>query len=123
MEEQFLQEISIPKHISQEANNLFKAKKENPKDFLFEQEKLAATDDIEQTIFLMHYMTTRINTDIELLDLLKERERTGETQAMRSFLLFWNQYPVSSQDVVNEWIGFKTHHERQESRKTFDKTG
>ena len=71
----------------------------------------------------MHYMTTRINTDIELLDLLKERERTGETQAMRSFLLFLNQYPVSSQDVVNEWIGFKTHHERQESRKTFDKTG
>ena len=47
VEEQFLQEISIPKHISQEANNLFKAKKENPKDFLFEQEKVDATDDIE----------------------------------------------------------------------------
>ena len=47
VEGQFLQEISIPKHISQEANNLFKAKKENPKDFLFEQEKVDATDDIE----------------------------------------------------------------------------
>ena len=47
VEEQFLQEISIPNHISQEANNLFKAKRENPKDFLFEQEKVDATDDIE----------------------------------------------------------------------------
>ena len=47
MEGQFLQEISIPKHISQEANNLFKVKRENPKDFLFEQEKVDATDDIE----------------------------------------------------------------------------
>jgi hypothetical protein len=70
----------------------------------------------------MLYMITRINTDTELLDLLREHERTGETQAMRSFLLFWNQYPINSNDVVNEWIGFKTHHERQESRKTLDKT-
>ena len=35
-EEQFLQEISIPKHISRQANDLFKQKRENPKDFLFE---------------------------------------------------------------------------------------
>ena len=35
-EGQFLQEISIPKHISQQANNLFKKKSENPQDFLFE---------------------------------------------------------------------------------------
>ena len=35
-EEQFLQEISIPNHISRQANDLFKQKRENPKDFLFE---------------------------------------------------------------------------------------
>ena len=35
-EEQFLQEISISKHISQQANDLFKEKRKNPKDFLFE---------------------------------------------------------------------------------------
>ena len=35
-EEQFLQEISIPKHISRQANDLFKKKSENPQDFLFE---------------------------------------------------------------------------------------
>ena len=54
-------------------------------------------------------MITQINSDIELLDLLKESERTGETQTMRSFLLFWNQYPIRSNYVINEWIGFKTH--------------
>ena len=66
-------------------------------------------------------MITQINSDIELLDLLKERERTGETQTMRSFLLFWNQYPVGSKDIVNEWIGFRTHHERQKSSKKINK--
>ena len=72
--------------------------------------------------YLMPYMITQINSDIELLDLLKERERTGETQTMRSFLLFWNQYPVGSRDIVNEWIGFRTHHERQKSSKKVNKT-
>ena len=67
-------------------------------------------------------MITQINSDIELLDLLKESERTGETQTMRSFLLFWNQYPVGSRDIVNEWIGFRTHHERQKSSKKVNKT-
>ena len=66
-------------------------------------------------------MITQINSDIELLDLLKESERTGETQTMRSFLLFWNQYPVGSRDIVNEWIGFRTHHERQKSSKKINK--
>ena len=67
-------------------------------------------------------MITQINSDIELLDLLKESERTGETQTMRSFLLFWNQYPVGSQAIINEWIGFRTHHERQKSSKKINKT-
>jgi len=66
-------------------------------------------------------MITQINSDIELLDLLKESERTGETQTMRSFLLFWNQYPVGSQAIINEWIGFRTHHERQKSSKKINK--
>ncbi len=70
----------------------------------------------------MHYMITQINSDIELLDLLKEKERTGETQSMRSFLVFWNQYPIASEQVLNEWRGFKHHHERQESRKAVNKT-
>ena len=71
-------------------------------------------------------ITQIINSDIDLLDLLREYERiangTGETQTMRSFLLFWNQYPVGSKEVVNEWIGFKTHHERQKSSKKINKT-
>ena len=62
-------------------------------------------------------MITQINSDIELLDLLKESERTGETQTMRSFLLFWNQYPIRSNYVINEWIGFKTHHESKKQPK------
>jgi hypothetical protein len=70
-------------------------------------------------------ITQIINSDIDLLDLLREYERiangTGETQTMRSFLLFWNQYPVGSKEVVNEWIGFKTHHERQKSSKKINK--
>ena len=66
-------------------------------------------------------MITHINSDIELLDLLKESERTGETQTMRSFLLFWNQYPIRSNYVINEWIGFKTHHERQKSSQKINK--
>ena len=65
----------------------------------------------------MHFMTTRINSSIELLDLLRERERTGETQTMRSFLVFWNQFPISSEQVLNEWRGFKHHHEGQKGRK------
>ncbi len=65
----------------------------------------------------MHFMTTRINSSIELLDLLRERERTGESQTMRSFLVFWNQFPISSEQVLNEWRGFKHHHEGQKSRK------
>ena len=66
-------------------------------------------------------MITQINSDIELLDLLKESERTGETQTMRSFLLFWNQYPIRSSYVINEWIGVKVHHERQKSSKKINK--
>ena len=65
---------------------------------------------------LMLSMTTQINNDIELLDLLKGNERTGETQTMRSFLVFWNQFPISSEQVLNEWRGFKYHHEGQKGR-------
>ena len=66
----------------------------------------------------MHYMTILINNEIELLTHLREYERIAngqnqETECMRSFMLFWNQYPVGSVEIVNEWIGFRTHHERQ----------
>ena len=51
-EEQFLQEISIPKHISQQANDLFKEKKKNPKDFLFEADpKGQDIDDLADNLF------------------------------------------------------------------------
>ena len=63
-------------------------------------------------------MTTQINNDIELLDLIKENERTGETSTMRSFLVFWNQYPIRSDQALNEWRGFKHHaNEGQKSSK------
>ena len=66
----------------------------------------------------MPFMTTQINSDIELLDLLREYERTGETRTMRSFLVFWNQYPIRSDQALNEWKGFKHHaYEGQKSRK------
>ena len=75
----------------------------------------------------MHYMTILINNEIELLTHLREYERIAngqnqETECMRSFLLFWNQYPVKSVEIVNEWIGFRTHHERQKSSKKINKT-
>ena len=51
-EEQFLQEISIPKHISRKANDLFKQKRENPKDFLFEADpKGEDIDDLADELF------------------------------------------------------------------------
>ena len=51
-EEQFLQEISIPKHISQQANDLFKKKSENPQDFLFESPpKGKDIDDLADELF------------------------------------------------------------------------
>ena len=51
-EEQFLQEISIPKHISRQANDLFKQKRENPKDFLFEADpKVEDIDDLADELF------------------------------------------------------------------------
>ena len=66
----------------------------------------------------MPFMTTQINSDIELLDLLREYERTGETRTMRSFLVFWNQYPIRSDQALNEWKGFKHHaYEGQKSRE------
>ena len=66
----------------------------------------------------MPFMTTQINSDIELLDLLREYERTGETRMMRSFLVFWNQYPIRSDQALNEWKGFKHHaYEGQKSRE------
>ena len=75
----------------------------------------------------MHYMTILINNEIELLTHLREYERIAngqnqETECMRSFMLFWNQYPVGSVEIVNEWIGFRTHHERQKSSKIINKT-
>ena len=75
----------------------------------------------------MHYMTIPINNEIDLLTHLREYERIAngqnqETECMRSFLLFWNQYPVGSQAIINEWIGFRTHHERQKSSKKINKT-
>ena len=81
-----------------------------------------------QTNYLMPYMITQtINSDIDLLTHLREYERIAngqdqETECMRSFLLFWNQYPVGSVEIINEWIGFKFHHERQKSSKKINKT-
>ena len=74
----------------------------------------------------MHYMTILINNEIELLTHLREYERIAngqnqETECMRSFLLFWNQYPVGSVEIINEWIGFRFHHERQKSSKKINK--
>ena len=75
----------------------------------------------------MPYMITQtINSDIDLLHHLREYERIAngqnqETECMRSFLLFWNQYPVNSVEIVNEWIGFRTHHERQKSSEKINK--
>ena len=72
-------------------------------------------------------MTIPINNEIDLLTHLREYERIAngnseETHCMRAFLLFWNQYPVGSQAIINEWIGFRTHHERQKSSKKINKT-
>ena len=51
-EEQFLQEISIPKHISRQANDLFKQKSETPQDFLFEAPpKGKDIDDLADELF------------------------------------------------------------------------
>ena len=77
--------------------------------------------------YLMPYMITQINNEVDLLTHLREYERIAngkseETECMRSFFLFWNQYPVGSRDIVNEWIGFRTHHERQKSSKKVNKT-
>ena len=71
-------------------------------------------------------ITQTINSDIDLLHHLREYERIAngqnqETECMRSFLLFWNQYPVKSVEIVNEWIGFRTHHERQKSSEKINK--
>ena len=76
--------------------------------------------------YLMPYMIIQINNETDLLTHLREYERIAngqdrETECMRSFLLFWNQYPVGSQAIINEWIGFKTHHERQKSSKKINK--
>ena len=75
----------------------------------------------------MPYMIIQINNETDLLTHLREYERIAngqnrETECMRSFLLFWNQYPVGSQAIINEWIGFRTHHERQKSSKKINKT-
>ena len=79
-----------------------------------------------QTNYLMPYMITQINNEIDLLTHLREYERIAngkpeETQCMRAFLLFWNQYPVGSVEIINEWIGFRFHHERQKSSKKINK--
>ena len=76
--------------------------------------------------FLMPYMIIQINNETDFLTHLREYERIAngqdrETECMRSFLLFWNQYPVGSQAIINEWIGFRTHHERQKSSKKINK--
>tara|TARA_S200000501_G_scaffold207487_1_gene195023 strand:- start:2179 stop:2400 length:222 start_codon:yes stop_codon:yes gene_type:complete len=72
-------------------------------------------------------MIIQINNETDLLTHLREYERIAngqnqETDCMRSFLLFWNQYPVGSQAIINEWIGFRNHHERQKSSKKINKT-
>ena len=74
----------------------------------------------------MPYMIIQINNETDLLTHIREYERIAngqnrETECMRSFLLFWNQYPVGSQAIINEWIGFRTHHERQKSSKKINK--
>ena len=76
--------------------------------------------------YLKPYMIIQINNETDLLTHLREYERIAngqdrETECMRSFLLFWNQYPVGSQAIINEWIGFRTHHERQKSSKKINK--
>ena len=75
----------------------------------------------------MPYMIIQINNETDLLTHIREYERIAngqnrETECMRSFLLFWNQFPVDSQAIINEWIGFRTHHERQKSSKKINKT-
>ena len=72
-------------------------------------------------------MITQINNEIDLLTHLREYERIAngqnqETECMRSFMFFWNQYPVGSVEIINEWIGFRFHHERQKSSKKINKT-
>ena len=76
--------------------------------------------------YLMPYMIIQKNNETDLLTHLREYERIAngqdrETECMRSFLLCWNQYPVGSQAIINEWIGFRTHHERQKSSKKINK--
>ena len=51
-EAQFLQEISIPKHISQQANDLFAKKAKRQDDFIFnDAEKYEDIDDLADTLF------------------------------------------------------------------------
>ena len=71
-------------------------------------------------------MITQINNEIDLLTHLREYERIAngnseETHCMRAFLLFWNQYPVGSVEIIHERIGFRFHHERQKSSKKINK--
>jgi len=43
---------------------------------------------------------------------------------MRSFVSYYNAnfiYPKRADEVLNEWIGFKNHHERQKSSKKVNK--
>jgi len=73
-----------------------------------------------QTKFLKHFMITRINSNIDLLDLLRMYERTSLSDTMRSFASYFDAnfvYPKRADEVLNEWKGFKYHHERQKSSK------
>ncbi|BCU98404.1 MAG: hypothetical protein CM15mV22_0360 [Eurybiavirus sp.] len=52
---------------------------------------------------------------------LREYERIANGQIGKPSVCvpfaLWNQYPVGSQAIINEWIGFRTHHERQKAAK------
>ncbi len=90
------------------------------------QKRLTSTN--LPTKSLMPYMITRINSNIDLLDLLRMYERTSFNSTMRSFVSYYNShftYPKRADEVLNEWKGFKFHHERfqqQESSKKINKT-
>ena len=78
-----------------------------------------------QTKSLTHCMITLINSNIHLLDLLREYERTSLNDTMRSFAFYFDAnhvYPKGAEYVLNEWRGFKYHHERQKSRQDINKT-
>ena len=62
-----------------------------------------------QTNYLMPYMITQINNEIDLLTHLREYERIAngqnqETECMRSFMLFWIGGGACKTDIVGYYF-------------------